>query len=239
MKRRDFADSAGRPSARRAARLTKPTMTTAGIVVPLVSAALALACGPPSTVPSAGWARVAVDTIFYDVVGRTPQDWLVSMAANARPAGVPRPFQALTEWSTQYRYPSSRMSPRGCMAVSPSVELRLRIRMPRLRADSGADSLALAEWARFDRALHRHEEGHAARAARAAAELADSITSIRAPTCVLLAARLADANRDLRDRYLRLQAAYDERTRHGARQGVTLRVRPDTPVDSSYADTFP
>jgi predicted secreted Zn-dependent protease len=210
-----------------------------GTAVRLGAAAMALACGTPTTIPSAGMARVTADTVYYDVVGRTPGDWIVSMDMNAPPAGVPRPYQAITEWSTRYSYSSSRMTTRGCTAVSPSVELQLRFRMPRLRADSGADSLALAEWARYDRALNRHERGHATLAAHAAAELADAVTSIRTPTCALLAARLADANRDVRARYLPLQEAYDERTGHGRRQGVTLRVRPDAPVDSSYVDTVP
>jgi predicted secreted Zn-dependent protease len=191
-----------------------------------LTAAMALACGSPSTIPSAGRVRVSVDTVYFDVVGRTPRDWIVSMYVNGSRAGVPRPYQAITEWSTRYSYSMARMTTRGCMAVSPSVELQLRFKLPRLRADSGSDSLALTEWARYDRALNQHEEGHATLAVQAASELADSVASIRAPTCALMAARLTDANRELRARYLTLQEAYDERTGHGQRQGVAFRLVP-------------
>jgi predicted secreted Zn-dependent protease len=203
----------------------------------------AIACGglgaATSTGPSAGAARVRTDTTFYDVTGRTPRDWLVAMHANAPAAGVRPPFQALTEWFTRYSYPSSRLTPRGCAAVAPQVELQLRFYFPRLRADPGTDSAAVGEWARYERALHRHEDGHAARAARAAAELADSLALVRTPSCGQLGPRLADVSRAITARYSALQAEYDEQSRHGARQGTVLRTRPAAPLDTTYHDPGP
>ena len=199
---------------------------TLEIMLTALTAAMVLACHTSSTFATAGRARVEVDTAYYEVIGRTPREWARSMTANAQKAGVIPPFRAQTDWSTRFSYQRSTMTPRGCMASAPVVELQLRFRMPHLVTDSVSDSLALAEWARYDAALVQHEGGHAALAARAAAELADSLATIRAPTCALLATRLTEVNRDLRLHYVTLQKAYDEETAHGNRQGASLRLGP-------------
>lgn len=119
------------------------------------------------------------------------------------------------------------------MAANPVVELQLHFKMPHLVTDSITDSLILAEWARYDEALVQHEGGHATLAARAAAEMADSLATVRAPTCALLANRLSEINRDLHAHYVAMQKAYDEETAHGNRQGATLRLGSPSPPDGA------
>ncbi len=202
----------------------------------------AAACGTPSTtLPSAAGVRLRVDTAFYDAAGSTRLEWLASMRVGARRAGVAAPYLAHTAWQTRWSYASSRRSADGCRPQSPLVEVTIRYTMPRLPSDSGVAPDDTREWRRHSVSLWRHEEGHAVRALRAATEMRDSLATVRAPSCDALPAAATRAIAAVMNKYRALQADYDLRTAHGARQGAVLLpsgiARLST--DTTYRDTLP
>ena len=203
-------------------------------------AALALACGQPSTVPSLPGVRVAIDTTYYDAAGTTPREWLLSARRGAASAGVRVPFLAHTGWSTRWTY-TTHGSTYGCEARYPVVVLAISFIMPRLVVDSVVSTEDRVEWLRFMHLLWTHEEGHAQRGVRAAAKLRDSLQRTQTATCALLATSVNAATRKVLAKYASLQTSYDERTLHGARQGAM--IIPDRgarlAVDTTFRDTVP
>ncbi|MEO8622152.1 MAG: DUF922 domain-containing protein [bacterium] len=201
-----------------------------------------LACGaPPSTAASPAGVRVAVDTTFYDASGTTPREWLVSARRSAAEAGVRVPFLATTGWSTRWTYASSRVTSIGCETRFPVVSLNIKFVMPRLVADSVVSTEDRLEWLRFMHSLWSHEQGHALRGVRAAAEIHDSLERLHTAACTQLSPALSEAVRKVLEKYTTLQAAYDTRTQHGARQGaMIIPVRgARLAVDTTFRDTVP
>src|SRR5688572_12121566 len=108
-----------------------------------------LACRPASVaLPSAPGLTTVVDTAFYDVSGRERRQWMSSMRAGARRAGVPGPFVAYTRSQTHWKYSTSRPGTGGCQPGAPSVEVRIRYIVPRLSADT-VEEEDLLEWRRY------------------------------------------------------------------------------------------
>jgi predicted secreted Zn-dependent protease len=203
--------------------------------------ALALGCGPPRpSLPSVAGVRAIVDTTFYEAEGRARQQWMASMRASARRAGVSPPYIAYTRTQTRWSYASSRSSTGGCQPSLPAVEVSIRYIMPRLVADT-VEEEDLLEWRRYLTSLWRHEEGHGLRALREASEMRDSLNSLRTPGCATLNASVTRAMDAVGRKHRRLQESYDARTGHGARQGALL-LMPGTArlaVDTTYRDTLP
>lgn len=203
---------------------------------------LAAACSPPaSTLPAAPGVRISVDTTYYDATGLTPREWQASARRNAPTVGVAIPYLANTDWTTHWSYPSTRMRPTGCEAQYPVVSLAIRFRMPRLVGDSVISTEDRFEWLRFIHSLWVHEEGHAARGVRAAAEMQDSIARIHTESCSALSPAIARATRAVVVKYTALQSAYDGRTQHGVRQGAMIIPMRGSrlAVDTTYRDTVP
>jgi predicted secreted Zn-dependent protease len=200
-----------------------------------------LACGGPrSSLPSVPGVRAIVDTTFYDAEGRERRQWMTSMRASARRAGVGPPYVAYTRTQTRWSYASSRSGTGGCQPSLPAVEVSIRYIMPRLVADT-VEEEDMLEWRRYLTSLWRHEEGHGLRALREASEMRDSLTHVRTPSCGTLNATVTRAMDAVGRKYRRLQEGYDARTGHGARQGAVL-LMPGVarlPVDTTYRDTLP
>jgi predicted secreted Zn-dependent protease len=204
-------------------------------------AAASASCGPSRpSLPSVAGVRTLVDTTYYDVEGRERRQWMASMRAGARRAGVGSPYVAYTRTQSRWSYGSSRTGVGGCQPNLPAVEVGIRYIVPRLAADTVAEEDML-EWRRYLTSLWRHEEGHGIRALREGSEMRDSLIRLRAPTCASLGASVARAMDAVNRKYGRLQSDYDLRTGHGARQGAVL-LMPGVqrlPIDTTYRDTVP
>lgn len=199
-------------------------------------------CSPSTaTLPAVVGVRSRIDTTYYEAEGRNRREWLVSMRAAARLAGVPAPYLAFTSSQTRWSYASSRLTPRGCTPNSPLIELTIRYTMPRVVGDSTVGEEEWREWRRYLVSLWRHEEGHAARALRESAEVRDSLMRARTPNCATLGASVSRAQDAVRIRHRALQVRYDSLTRHGARQGALFILPGVTQlsVDTTYRDTIP
>jgi predicted secreted Zn-dependent protease len=210
-------------------------------VVPIVVLAVSACSRGPSTLAPVTGVRLRADTVFYDAAGSTRPEWLVSMRSAARRAGVAAPYLAHTEWQTRWSYASARPSPLGCAPQAPLIEVTIRYIMPRLPSESGVARDDMMEWQRHSVSLWRHEEGHALRALRAAAEMRDSLASVRAPRCDMLPGAATRAIAAVMAKYRALQAEYDTRSAHGARQGAILLLPGTTRLstDTTYRDTIP
>ncbi len=212
------------------------------VLAAFVALGVAHGCSPSaSTLPALVGVRSRVDTTYYEADGQNRREWLVSMRIAARSAGVPAPYLAYTSSQTRWSYASSRMTPRGCTPNVPLIELTIRYTMPRLVGDSTVTNEERQEWRRYLVSLWRHEEGHAVRAKREAAEVRDSLTHARAPSCGALGASVSRAQISVRDKHRALQVRYDSLSRHGARQGAMFILPGVTqvPVDTTYRDTIP
>jgi predicted secreted Zn-dependent protease len=209
--------------------------------VAVVSLASSLACGSswPALPPVPG-VRTIVDTTYYDADGRERQQWMASMRAGARRAGVNPPYVAYTRTQTRWRYTSARSSTGECEPGLREVEVTIRYIVPRLAVDT-VDEEDLLEWRRYVTSLWRHEEGHGLRALREAGEMRDSLARVRTPACGTLEAAVTRAMDAVGRKYRRLQEDYDARTGHGARQGAVLLIpgAPRLAIDTTYRDTLP
>ncbi|MDQ2664829.1 MAG: DUF922 domain-containing Zn-dependent protease [Gemmatimonadota bacterium] len=181
-----------------------------------------------------------IDTVYYQVSGSTPWEWMAAAPAAAAAAGIPASFQALTISAPRSTY-VLRNSEFGCEARNAAVVLGISFVMPRLASDNGVSAENMTEWRRRMQSLWTHEGGHATRAMRAAAELRDSLRVLHDPECGLLRSRLFVAQQRVTEKYRLLQADYDARTQHGLRQGAMIipfrGVR--LAVDTTFRDTVP
>jgi predicted secreted Zn-dependent protease len=208
--------------------------------------ALGLVLAAPSGPTGGGAAsaqdvRVVVDTAYYQFEGRAPSEWEASRTAAALSAGLEPRVVATTRWQARWSPGPWILTPEGCAAGSPSVELIIHHTMPRLFAVNGASPDDVREWERYLEWLWGHEEGHRLRAYRAAVEMRDSLTSARAPTCAQLRPHLSSSVAAVKARYDMLQDAYDRRTRQSyLRRGNALYLpRTKLPIDTAFRDTVP
>ena len=206
------------------------------------AAALGWGChGSSNPTSAATGVRVKVDTTYYDVDGTEPRAWRLFMASAAAAAGLAPPAVGATRATTSWSYASTRSTAAGCELRQPSVALEIHYVVPRLRSDSGVAPAALAEWRRYMVSLWRHEEGHALRNARGAAELREELRRLHPVSCDMIDAVLRAQSTAVLAKFDALNKAYDVRTAHGARQGVILIANQSIrlPIDTTFRDTMP
>ena len=188
----------------------------------LAALCLAAACVPVrATVVFAQDVRVSIDTTYYGVSGRTRRQWKESMYLAAAHVGLRPRVIASTRSRTRWTPGALNLTPSGCVAQSPMVDVAIRYTMPLLVPDSGASQEDLQVWRQYVTAVWRHEEEHGAHAYRAAVEMRDWLMGLRAPTCEELRTRLAQSVQATRHRYSLLDDEFDARERDTP-QRVTL-----------------
>ena len=198
-----------------------------------------LACGSRGALAPVAGVALVVDTTLYEVAGRTPREWRVFLRENGQKA-TGTSYSAFTRSNVRYEY-RTRLTTRGCEGKFPRLAVSVQYIMPHRMRDSLVAPALEDEWSRFSRFLWRHEEGHAARAVRAADEMADSLRHLVTPACDSYGAVAARMWTAISRKYTALQVAYDERTRHGVTQGAVLPsvdvIR--IPIDTTARDTLP
>jgi predicted secreted Zn-dependent protease len=95
--------------------------------------------------------------------------------------------------------------------------------MPRWTNPDGADATLARDWDDMIAALRVHENGHRDIAHRAAREVQRTLRRMTDGSCAFISSRADTAARDVLERHRALNRRYDEETRSGAEQGVTLR----------------
>jgi predicted secreted Zn-dependent protease len=183
---------------------------------PLTTLALALAVAPavaaaqaPS--PPASF-RVARATMVYYAVGGTTPDQ-IRAGLNARAPASPDGFRgdAFTRWSFRWSWPGYGTG--NCRLSQATVTLRVDVSFPRWTHPKAASAATAAAWARYARALARHEQGHVD---FAVAHRAAVLRAIRGASCATAQAAAQKQLTVIR----RHDVTYDAATRHGATQGA-------------------
>jgi predicted secreted Zn-dependent protease len=149
--------------------------------------------------------------VYYAVGGTTPQQ--IRARLNVRAPASPDGFHgdAFTRWSFRWAWPGS--SDGSCRVKEATVTLTISVSFPRWTHPKAAGAATAAAWARYVRALGRHEQGHVdfARAHYAAVARA-----IRGATCSTASAAAEKQLAVIRHH----DVAYDAATQHGATQGA-------------------
>lgn len=147
---------------------------------------------------------------YYWVSGRDLSAIRASMNAQ-RPTDPHdgKPDDALTVWSYRWNY---TQGPRRCQA---KVFFSARVMLPRLRDESDVPAKVAARWRAYMARLEVHEAGHAR---IAYARMNDIRRALRAPRCAT-GNHVASA---ILDQVRRDNAAYDDKTHHGMKQGAVF-----------------
>jgi len=185
-----------------------------------------VACAKPSIpVPANPGIGVTLQqvTTDYEVTGTSVRELRLSIATRARTGPDRTSYSGFTIWNLRWSYAGSRTAPGGCRPNGVTVYLDLSVRYPVWKDSAAAATSVREEWNRYVTALKAHEGNHAAIAIRGANRLARGLRDLVSPICSTLqtdAQRLAtEAVRSIR----RENEQYDERTRHGATEGASLR----------------
>lgn len=187
------------------------------------SLAVALGALLLSVVPGAAGPAILTNTDYYAIEGRTPRELMQQMSALGPydKDGKER-FWAHLTWLVTWRY-EHRQSGDQCRITSVTTDLRLDYVLPRWTNHDEAEPAFQALWRTFFTALRSHEDQHARHGIDAAREIDAALRNLPGqPTCTELE-RAANARAGaIADDYAARDVAFDEATRHGSTEGVTM-----------------
>ena len=124
--------------------------------------------------------------------------------------------QADIHWQYQFRESGGK-----CRVVSVAVTLTTKTTLPLWAAPPGASRALRERWTAFIDALTAHEQGHSDIGLAAAKRIEDALWRAPVPkTCKGYDDQLGKIANTLFDAAIKEQEAFDERTDHGARDGV-------------------
>jgi predicted secreted Zn-dependent protease len=162
--------------------------------------------------------QVVRERAFYQVRGSTATELRASVEAGGSGNGS---SDARTDWRIEWRYTTEGQGGR-CGILGGIVMLGLEITLPRWNHAEDASALANS-WNAYTEALERHEQGHVSIATSAGKRMVRALRGLRRyPSCFALQRRADAALRRILRAHRSRQDAYDERTGHGAAQGVVF-----------------
>ncbi len=149
--------------------------------------------------------------VYYDVGGVTAAQLRERLTARAPRSPDGYPGDAFARWEFRWNWPGYGSS--SCSLAKAKVTLRVTVSFPRWTHPKAAPASLAAAWARYSRALARHEQGHVD---YAVARYPAVVRAIKNATC-----RTANAAALRQLNLIRKHdAAYDKKTGHGATQGA-------------------
>lgn len=182
--------------------------------LPLIAAALALACG------SARPFELRNESHSYVVPGTTAGE--IRAALDRLGPFDPRTARrrdALTAWQLDWHF-DTRQAGAKCEIVRAQVDLRIAQTLPRLEKPGALAPEVRRDWERHLAALRRYEEERAQIAVRAAAEIEASLKGLVRNDCPTLTRQAEAAARSVRDRARAQEAAYEAQTDRGRSLGA-------------------
>jgi predicted secreted Zn-dependent protease len=163
-------------------------------------------------------------TNYYNVTGASIREIYQSFA-QARPWKNKSGMDGQTEWHVEWRF-NVAPAANGCRCTFFTTETRITMTLPRWTAPANAPAEVKTNWQRYITALGQHEAGHAQIALDAAAQMERQNRSAEGGDCESLRRTITSQSNATLEEYRRREKEYDERTRHGAAQGATLRFGP-------------
>ncbi len=164
---------------------------------------------------------VVIDSIYYGVSGSTLEE-LQSEIERLGPKDGAVQRYATTEYDIRWTY---RFRPKGqrCTLVQVEVGARFLVRLPLWNRPGNASEETIEKWSRFVAGIHAHEAGHRDLALQAAGKILRKLQSMPGSmSCGEMDAAANYEGRTILLEFHKLQAEYDDATKHGATQGVRL-----------------
>lgn len=168
--------------------------------------------------------HVSCKTNYYTVTGATLQEIHQSFR-QARPWRATGGHDGFTVWNVNWRF-STAHNGSACRVSTFSTATTINITLPRWAAATNTAESVRAEWDRYIQALGKHEYGHAQFALAAAAEIQKRVKEVsQDPSCDSLKQRINSLCDGIVQKYKQMDAAYDQRTEHGIKEGARLGRR--------------
>jgi predicted secreted Zn-dependent protease len=158
-------------------------------------------------------------TNYYKVYGVTAREVRESIN-RLKPWKGHRSMDAQTDWTVRTKYSVGESG--GVSRVqSFETETAITITMPVWSPPPAAAEGLTNRWQKYFTALLRHENGHAATALKAAAEVRRRAGAIReGPTDQELTRKISDTVDAVLKEFREKEDEYDKQTRHGLEQGA-------------------
>ena len=179
------------------------TLLAALAVVPVLAQAASAAAPAP---------RVKNATmVYYAVGGTTPAQVRERMDARAPRSPDGYPGDAFARWEFRWNWPGYGSS--SCSLSQAKVTLKVTVSFPRWTHPKAAPASLVTAWARYSRALAKHEQGHVDRVRARYPAVVRAIKNATCGTANAAALRQLSVIR-------KGDVAYDKATEHGATQGA-------------------
>jgi predicted secreted Zn-dependent protease len=159
----------------------------------------------------------AVD--YFIVHGETSSALSAEIDAKGPVGENGRRSDGYTRWSMSWTFGMTDDAT-GCVANRVTVDLDIRMTLPRWDTPPGANPQLITRWNRYLAALRTHEDGHRYRAEATAGDMRRALFRERASDCRTLETRLDSMANALVAQLRERQAAYDRETDFGQKQGV-------------------
>ena len=176
------------------------------------------AAGSVRTEPTAPTVRTDLDVRRYAVGGETAEAVHRSMG-DGGPTLDGTTYFGMTASEIGVRFRTAEADD-GCRLDAVEVDLDLTMTLPEWEPAGPTDYALRRDWARFESALRRHEDGHRDRAVAGAQAVADALAGVRAATCAEADAEGQRRVREAQDRTAAEQERYDDATDHGRTEGA-------------------
>jgi predicted secreted Zn-dependent protease len=177
---------------------------------------------------------------YYDVSGDSTGEVRQQMM-QLGPMDHGQHVDAYTDWQIRWRYSYSTGPGGACTLDSTQVIVTVVTTLPRWSPRQSSAPQLRSIWAQFSASLALHENGHKAIALAAAEEIRDLLNALPSQSsCKALDTLANSTGQGILDEARANDAAYDERTHHGATQGAVIghllptvpRAREPNPADS-------
>lgn len=150
--------------------------------------ALLAACAAAPRGAAAPKPLTSVDTVYYEVPGRTRAEWARNLPGAAEAAGIRRGAVAYTAAHVMWRYTGEHTASNGCQLDGSVLQLRLGHVMPRLAAGASPSASEQGAWNVFVDGLWAKAHAREVIGARLADSLRGELKRSPTSTCAELIA---------------------------------------------------
>ncbi len=172
--------------------------------------------------PVAGEPLVRVHTSYYYIDGSSASVLAAQLDQQGPADAAGHRYAGRTRWNIQWKLRHAQQGNR-CAITSVAVAVGIAQTMPKWRTESKATSGLRAAWTRFSDKLQRHEDAHKDHGVKAARQIETALLGLKpAGNCEDLESAANAQAQSIVQKYQARDQAYDARTDHGRKEGVSL-----------------
>ena len=153
------------------------------------AALVLISCAGASHTPATATHLTSIDTAYYEVPGRTRQEWSANLPRAAQAAGIASGAPAFTIAHMMWSFGRTRTTSIGCQVDGSLMQLRLGHVMPRLTSAAAPSEADRASWDAFVASLWEGAHAREAIGARLADSMRVELRNARGADCAELIAR--------------------------------------------------